>query len=899
MTNPSIRSRTACIRSRSGPGETVHCIFTNARPGTIIIKKETNPDRDPTAFEFFGPEEDSFTLGDGQSHSILDLAPGTHFISEVLDGSWEVEDVTCDDDDSAVDPDFPGDLTVELAAGEIVTCTYTNRRVPTGTIVIKKETDPDGQLDTFEFFGADENFSLADGEAHEIADLPVGTHEVSESAADGWAVDRVECDDDDSAADPEFPEAVTINLAGEETVTCTYFNKKLEPETGTIIVEKTTDPANDPTEFSFSSQELGEFTLTGGGAQSFTDLGPGAYGVSEATVDGWTLDSATCNDGSTIDAIDLEAGETVTCTFNNVLDDAAVGTIIIAKTTDPTSSGTRFEFDGDLGTFSLAGGETHEAADLPVGSYSVAEATPPGWDLASATCTDGSTVDAISVEAGETVTCTFHNVRRGELRIRKVGVGGSGLFDFSTQSSGAEGVDDLATGSTSAAQSVAPGDYGFTEVAIDGWDVTGVTCDDSRSARPSSGNPAQRTASFAIEAGESVTCTFTNTKRGTITVTKETAPIADPQDFAFTTTGSGLPPFSLDTDVGDTALPASRSFTLVPGPYSVAETLPIVGWDFTRVACLSGSGASTVPAPSTTSAAVNLTLAAGDVVTCTYRNTKRARFTVVKTVAGQPPTSSQLFDFEVRTGASPSNVGTTIGSGRANAANGGLVTIGTAANPAAPLLVVPGTYQFCEFILPGWGNPLGTTSFVPGLALDSTADNAFQCVAITVAAGATQTFTLDNRPPPGGQAKTIGFWKNWASCSASNGKQKPVLDEALARIVGGIPVGKLAVSTCAVAVDLLNKSTVADPSKVRDGKKMASDPAFNFAAQYIAFRLNIAAGARNTCAPANTASATGQAILLAIAFDGQTHAKISKSDADRLNAAATTLDQYNNNTLLC
>jgi hypothetical protein len=508
-------------------------------------------------------------------------------------------------------------------------------------------------------------------------------------------------------------------------------------------------------------------------------------------------------------------------------------------------------------------------------------------------------VDAISLDAEESVTCTFHNVQRGTLQIRKVGVGGSGSFDFTTVSTGADAIGDLATGSTSTAQSVAPGDYVFTEATVAGWDVTGVTCDDSRSARPSSGDPTKREASFAIEAGEAVICTFTNTRRGTITVTKETLPASDPQDFAFTTTGGGLSAFSLDTDVADTAFPASRSFTLVPGQYSLTETLPIAGRDFTRVACLSASGTSTVPAPSTSSASVSVALAAGDVVTCTYRNTKRAGFAVIKTVAGQPPTATQGFDFEVRNGATPSSVGTTIGSGRATAANGGLVTIGTAASPATPLLVAPGTYQFCEFILPGWGNPLGTSSFVPGLALDSTADNAFLCVNVTVAAGANQTFTLDNRPPPGGQAKTIGFWKNWASCSGSKGKQKPVLDQTLAKISGGIPVGNLKVSSCPVAVDLLNKSTVADAAKVGDGKKMASDPAFNFAAQYLAFRLNIAAEANSACAPANNASATGQAILVAIAFDGQKHAKISKGDVERLNAAAGIVDQYNNNTLTC
>jgi hypothetical protein len=391
-----------------------------------------------------------------------------------------------------------------------------------------------------------------------------------------------------------------------------------------------------------------------------------------------------------------------------------------------------------------------------------------------------------------------------------------------------------------------------------------------------------------------VICTFTNTRRGTITVTKETLPASDPQDFAFTTTGGGLSAFSLDTDVADTAFPASRSFTLVPGQYSLTETLPIAGWDFTRVACISASGTSTVPAPSTSSASVSVALAAGYVVACTYRNTKRAGFAVVKTVAGQPPTATQGFDFEVRNGATPSSVGTTIGSGRATAANGGLVTIGTAASPATPLLVAPGTYQFCEFILPGWGNPLGTSSFVPGLALDSTADNAFLCVNVTVAAGANQTFTLDNRPPPGGQAKTIGFWKNWASCSGSKGKQKPVLDQTLAAAsaTGGVTIGTLTLNAtdCSKAVSLLSKQNI------NTGKSMSSDEAFNLAAQLLAAKLDVVAGA-GTCPAAVTAINNAQALLAAIQFNGATHNTMTAAQKTQANSLATTLDAYNNNKL--
>lgn len=46
---------------------------------------------------------------------------------------------------------------------------------------------------------------------------------------------------------------------------------------------------------------------------------PGTYGVSETVLAGWQLDSANCSDGSPVTAIDLQAGENVTCTFTNSL----------------------------------------------------------------------------------------------------------------------------------------------------------------------------------------------------------------------------------------------------------------------------------------------------------------------------------------------------------------------------------------------------------------------------------------------------------------------------------------------------------------------------------------------------------------------------------------------------
>jgi hypothetical protein len=50
----------------------------------------------------------------------------------------------------------------------------------------------------------------------------------------------------------------------------------------------------------------------------------------------------------------------------------------------------------------------------------VAETVPAGWNLVSASCSDGSDPATIGLSAGETVTCTFHDAReKGAIEITK------------------------------------------------------------------------------------------------------------------------------------------------------------------------------------------------------------------------------------------------------------------------------------------------------------------------------------------------------------------------------------------------------------------------------------------------------------------------------------------------
>ena len=107
-----------------------------------------------------------------------------------------------------------------------------------------------------------------------------------------------------------------------------------------------------------------------------------------------------------------------------------------------------------------------------------------------------------------------------------------------------------------------------------GWDLISATCDDGSAP-----------GSIGLSAGETVTCTFTNTKRGKIIVDKVTVPSGDPQSFDFTSSyGSGS--FSLT----DAATP-NDSGALLPASengenYSVTEDTPLpTGWTLTDVTC--------------------------------------------------------------------------------------------------------------------------------------------------------------------------------------------------------------------------------------------------------------------------------------------------------------------------
>jgi hypothetical protein len=616
-------------------------------------------------------------------------------------------------------------------------------------------------------------------------------------------------------------------------------------------------------------------TDSSGNAPFTTQLQEGSYTITETQQAGWEQapgsPSGECS--FTVD-YPANAGHQYVCTFTN----RKLAKIIVKKVTDPnpdpTSTSFSFTAGGGLSpsSFSLANGGSQTFSNLsPTNGYSVAETVPSGWDLTSSTCDDGSPISNIDLSPGETVTCTFTNtLKRGTIIVKKVTNPSpdptSTSFSF-TAGGLSPSSFSLANGGQQTYSNLLPGNgYSVAETVPSGWDLTSATCDD--------GSPVTK---IDVSAGETVTCTFTNRLKGKIIIKKITNPSPDPTSTSFSfSAGGGLSPSSFSLANG-----GSQTFSNVtPGNgYSASETVP-AGWDLTSKTCDDGSPVS------------NIDVSPGETVTCTFTNTLRGKAKVIKTFSGLPPSGTLNVTFQLRQGASALAAGTILESLTANAGNGGVLNFTTTLTPGS-------TYQMCEVLGPlgpGWMTTLGPPLYS---VYNPSGDNSTVCTDFSVTAGQTKTFSIDNKPPPGGLGFTIGYWKNWSSCTG--GGQKPVLDQTLLKMAQGgtpetlgllvlNPLTQSASTVCKNAVNILNKSTLT-------GKKMSSDPLFNMAAQLLAADLNVGAGAGN-CAASATAINQAHALLSKYKFDGNGYTpKLTAADTTLANNLATTLDKYNNNKL--
>ena len=632
-----LTSRTANI-SLSQPGGSAHCTFTNTKLGTLIMRKQTLPDGAPDAFGYTisGPNtNDSGSLTDGGSTQVDNAKSGTWELTESLPAAdWHLGDISCTSTlgTSTFVKDLPNEkATVQLAPGDTMDCTFTN--VKDETITVEKVTVPAGDTATdFAFTGSGSigGFALKDGKQKTFTvDPNAGPFTLTESdpSGAGYGVTEIRCVNSKTGAvtlgDPGA-RSVDLDTQPGESQHCTFTNERH----GQVVIRKATAPGGG-SGFGFYGS-FGSFSLDDGQAETVLDVVPGAYSVSEADPGslGYGLSGIKCSDSdpngtaSTSDlathtaSINVDAGETVSCTFTN----SQLDTVSVFKVTLP-SGGTGFDFGGTFGPFTLDDDQLTTFSNVAPGAKTISEDDPtPDYDLALILCYDAATgqffegdaatrkVD-LDLDVGHQVLCEFVNVQRGTIIIEKAPGSGTG-YDFS----GDLGDFSLDSGDDKTFINQPVGEYTVTEQTPPGDTLTGLTCTDSdANGVPSTGEVASSTATINLDPGETVRCTYTNQPGGSVVIKKK---VTSGPNGPFTFLDNIKTPATFDLSDGG----EQRFDNVLPGTYTVQETALPAGSALTAIEC-TDSDTQGRPSDSDLNAATALIhLDPGETVECEFVN---------------------------------------------------------------------------------------------------------------------------------------------------------------------------------------------------------------------------------------------------------------------------------------
>ena len=277
----------------------------------------------------------------------------------------------------------------------------------------------------------------------------------------------------------------------------------------------------------------------------------------------------------------------------------------------------------------------------------------------------------------------------------------------------------------------------------------------------------------------------------------------------------------------------------------------------------------------------NVTLDWFESAVCVITNTRKGSVQLIKLTDGAISDTAWSF----RLSGPEGDTYATTGSGD----DAGLIDFGDR--------LVPGAYRLCETNLPaGWSS---NWEFDGEVVLPIMVDNE-PCHDFEVEVAGNHQFVIDNISPPGGTARTIGYWSNWNACTPGNQAQTAAAnggaDEGYYLVEDVIPenLGALVIDTCEDSVSILRKQDLG-------GNNQANDGAYSLAAQLLAAKFNLSAGAA-ACAEALDAVSNGDSLLMNEGFNGYgdylgPQNRPKRNIRNQALSLADALDQYNNNTL--
>ena len=309
-------------------------------------------------------------------------------------------------------------VTINVARGEAVSCTFTNTKAATLTVNKVLVPSNDTGLFNLQIDGstAGTGANVGNGGTTGAQQVSIGSHTVGETAGTGTVLtDYTTVISGDCAANG------SVTVAAGDNKVCTITNTR-KPR---LTVNKVLVPSNDTGLFNL--QIDGNTAGTGanvgnGGTTGAQQVSIGSHTVGETAGTGTVLTdyiTVISGDCAANGSVTVAAGDNKVCTITNT----RFARIIVDKVSHPPGDSTSFQFNKTgtgygPGSFNLTdGAPPNDSGLLAPGAYSVTEVVPLGWELTSLVCTSTnglSTINtsapplaSITLAAGDIVNCKF------------------------------------------------------------------------------------------------------------------------------------------------------------------------------------------------------------------------------------------------------------------------------------------------------------------------------------------------------------------------------------------------------------------------------------------------------------------------------------------------------------
>jgi hypothetical protein len=532
------------------------CTIYNTKLAKLKIVKATNPSSSSQSFLFgaSGPSitvnNNAFTLDTNgvdntylDNYQYVDLMPGSYSVSETEPSNWTLTGLTCSGTNDYSNPSNTTDLSVTLAAGDNVTCTFTNTEY-SSISGSKLEVNADSSVVqnlsgwTIKLLlnGSVVATTTTDGSGmFSFNNLMSGNYTLVEVTQNGWtqiyAPNGISLTAGQDSTDNNFGNFQNASISGYKFNDLNGNGQWDISESG--LQGWTITLYDNGGSGALLNHQVAQTTTGANGIYSFTNLPPTNYKVCETPQTGWTQTYPSANDGCNLVTVALSGHEYTNNNFGN----QGRGTITVVKNVDTDGDGQidqsdvtnwTWGYSGTLGSGSdIATGSANSQA-VAAGDYTISENQKTDYHVTASSCSGEqdatvSTSKSVTVSPGEDVVCTFTNTRdTGTIEVIKDLRPDTDAGKFNLKIDGTTEAANVGDKGTTGKVQVLTGSHNVSETAGTNTSLNDYTssysCVDGRTTLVSGSGASS--SSFSVTKDSDIVCTFINTRLGQVTGSK-------------------------------------------------------------------------------------------------------------------------------------------------------------------------------------------------------------------------------------------------------------------------------------------------------------------------------------------------------------------------------------------